>query len=158
MILLIRNGQFYHLPTFSNVVATGQDGLWMTEFKGGVFSSEPLWKLPQLSKRTWTHSNDQQRMPVSSFLSSATLLTSIVETDYSSWAVFVQCEEEGAGNKFLSTRLIIIIMIIMTQWKQWRRGWSLTNLLLRVLSRRPQLSPAEWLQVIFFLFFQLRLQ
>jgi len=50
----------------------------------------------------------------------ATLLTSIVETDYSSWAVFVQCEEEGAGNKFLSTR---------------------------VLSRRPQLSPAEWLQV-----------
>ena len=45
-----------------------------------------------------------------------------------------------------------------SQWKQWRRGWSLTNLLLRVLSRRPQLSPAEWLQVIFFLFFQLRLQ
>ena len=28
-----------------------------------------------------------------------------METDYSSWAVFVQCEEEGAGNKFLSTRL-----------------------------------------------------
>ena len=33
-----RNGQFYHLPTFSNVVANGQDGLWMTEFKGGVDS------------------------------------------------------------------------------------------------------------------------
>ena len=38
IILMIRNGQFYHLPTFSNVVATGQDGLWMTEFKGGIIS------------------------------------------------------------------------------------------------------------------------
>ena len=28
-------GQYYHLPTYSSVVATGQDGLWMTEFKGG---------------------------------------------------------------------------------------------------------------------------
>ena len=56
IILLIRNGQFYHLPTFSNVVATGQDGLWMTEFKGGVLTSEPSWKWPQLSKRSWTYS------------------------------------------------------------------------------------------------------
>merc|ERR1712130_723039 len=33
------NGQFYHLPTFSNIVATGQDGLWMTEFKGATLLS-----------------------------------------------------------------------------------------------------------------------
>ena len=50
MILLIRNGQFYHLPTFSNVVATGQDGLWMTEFKGGVLSSEPSMLMTTIIK------------------------------------------------------------------------------------------------------------
>ena len=39
----------------------------------------------------------------------------MVETDYSSWAVFVQCEEEGAGNKFLSTRFVVVMMkMIMT--------------------------------------------
>ena len=37
-LFFTRNGQFYHMPTFSNVVANGQDGLWMTEFKGGVDS------------------------------------------------------------------------------------------------------------------------
>ena len=36
-----------------------------------------------------------------------------METDYSSWAVFVQCEEEGAGNKFLSTRLMMIMIMAM---------------------------------------------
>ena len=31
----VRDGHYYHLPTISNIVANGQDGLWMTEFKGG---------------------------------------------------------------------------------------------------------------------------
>jgi len=29
-----RFGHFYHIPTVSNVLANGQEGLWMTQFKG----------------------------------------------------------------------------------------------------------------------------
>ena len=28
------HGHFYHIPTLSEIVADGQDGLWLTEFKG----------------------------------------------------------------------------------------------------------------------------
>merc|ERR1712183_896051 len=76
------HGHFYHIPTLSEVVADGQDGLWVTQFKG------------------------------------VNLLTAVVDTDYENWAVFVQCMEEGGTNKFLSTR---------------------------VMSRRPSLTPANWL-------------
>ena len=33
------HGHFYHIPTLSEVVADGQDGLWLTQFKGGGFYS-----------------------------------------------------------------------------------------------------------------------
>ena len=29
------HGHFYTIPTKSEIVADGQDGLWLTEFKGG---------------------------------------------------------------------------------------------------------------------------
>ena len=31
---LSSHGHFYHIPTLSEVVADGQDGLWVTQFKG----------------------------------------------------------------------------------------------------------------------------
>ena len=34
------------------------------------------------------------------------LLTSVVDTDYDNWAVFVQCMTEDGKNKFLSTRVM----------------------------------------------------
>merc|ERR1712241_1636054 len=76
------HGHFYTIPTKSEIVADGQDGLWVTQFKG------------------------------------VNLLTAVVDTDYENWAVSVQCMEEGGTNKFLSTR---------------------------VMSRRPSLTPANWL-------------
>lgn len=79
-----RFGHFYHIPTLSNILAAGQDGLWMTQFKG------------------------------------VSLLTAIVDTNYSTWAVFVQCVTEDGENKFMSTR---------------------------VMSRGTDLSPQDWLAV-----------
>ena len=37
---------------------------------------------------------------------SVNLLTSVVDTDYDNWAVFVQCMTEDGKNKFLSTRVM----------------------------------------------------
>jgi hypothetical protein len=53
-------------------------------------------------------------------LTPVNLLTAIVDTDYSHWAVFMQCEEEEVRNRFLSTR---------------------------ILSRLPWFSPEHWQEV-----------
>lgn len=79
-----RYGFFHSVSAMSTVIANGQDGLWMTEFKG------------------------------------AELLTAVVDTDYSHWAIYVQCMAEEGGNRFSSTR---------------------------VLSRFPTLEPQHWLLV-----------
>ena len=39
-------------------------------------------------------------------ISIVNLLTSVVDTDYENWAVFVQCMTEDGKNKFLSTRVM----------------------------------------------------
>ena len=49
----------------------------------------------------------------------------MVETDYSSWAVFVQCEEEGAGNKFLSTRFVVIMMKMFITTTNTTMTWTM---------------------------------
>ena len=35
MCFNISHGHFYTIPTKSEIVADGQDGLWLTQFKGG---------------------------------------------------------------------------------------------------------------------------
>lgn len=79
------HGHFYTIPTSSEIVADGQDGLWLTEFKGGKSRISLL---------------DSQMM------TSVNLLTAVVDTDYDNWAVFVQCMTEDGKNKFLSTRVM----------------------------------------------------
>ena len=80
------HGHFYTIPTSSEIVADGQDGLWLTEFKGG--KSNIIFLL------------ENQMM------TSVNLLTAVVDTDYDNWAVFVQCMTEDGKNKFLSTRVM----------------------------------------------------
>ena len=64
-------------------MADGQDGLWLTEFKGGEGKSDYIY--------------------IHSYVS-VNLLTSVVDTDYDNWAVFVQCIAENGEDVFLSTR------------------------------------------------------
>ena len=35
LVLTLSHGHFYTIPTKSEIVADGQDGLWLTQFKGG---------------------------------------------------------------------------------------------------------------------------
>ena len=96
---LSSHGHFYHIPTLSEVVADGQDGLWVTQFKG------------------------------------VNLLTAVVDTDYENWAVFVQCMEEGGTVKDN------IDDILLCKWFTVQNKFLST----RVMSRRPSLTPANWL-------------
>ena len=81
------HGHFYTIPTSSEIVADGQDGLWLTEFKGGM------------KYNCLAETDDDTLSPVN-------LLTAVVDTDYDNWAVFVQCMTEDGKNKFLSTRVM----------------------------------------------------
>ena len=79
MCFNISHGHFYTIPTKSEIVADGQDGLWLTQFKGGKKS-----KFYELNYELCISVN---------------LLTAVVDTDYENWAVFVQCMQEDGKNK-----------------------------------------------------------
>ena len=68
-----------------------------------------------------------------------------METDYSSWAVFVQCEEEGAGNKFLSTRLIVIMMMMIRMTMMTMMAMMMTTTIM-INVRRKELEISSFQQ------------
>jgi hypothetical protein len=70
----------------SNIVAPGQDGLWMTTFKGGEKAN--FFRLFFVKYFTFV-------------AFSVDLLTAVVDTDYYNWAVFVQCSQDGGENRLV---------------------------------------------------------